>query len=161
MLTQDLLRALFEYQPDGRLLRKVTTNPRAKAHTYSGCINGAGYLRTRVSGTLYQNHRLIWFMFHGTWPEMVDHINGNRTDNRIENLRPCNQSQNMQNMASRVDSKTGVKGVGWREDKQKYRARIVVNGKERCLGHFVTLDEARSAVQAARTKYHGEFARHD
>jgi hypothetical protein len=67
----------------------------------------------------------------------------------------------MRNVAGRSDSKTGVKGVGWRPDKQKYRARIVVDGKELCLGHFLTLEEARSVVQAARIKHHGEFARHD
>lgn len=161
MLTQDLLQALFSYQPDGQLLRKVTTNPRAPAHGYSGSPNKAGYLRTRVLGKLYYNHHLVWFLHHGSWPSALDHINGNRADNRLENLRICNQQQNMRNATKRADSKTGVKGVGWREDKQKYRARIVVNGKEICLGHFVTLDEARSAVQAARTTHHGEFARHD
>lgn len=161
MLTQDLLQALFSYQPDGRLLRKVTTNPRAPAHGYSGSPNKAGYLRTRVLGRLYYNHHLVWFLHHGSWPSALDHINGNRADNRLENLRICNHQQNMRNASRRADSKTGVKGVGWREDKQKYRARIGINGKEMCLGHFVTLDEARSAVEAARTTHHGEFARHD
>jgi hypothetical protein len=161
MLTQELLSALLEHQQDGRLLRKVTTNPRAKAHTYSGSPNKAGYLRTRVLGKLYYNHHLVWFLHHGAWPSALDHINGNKGDNRLENLRACDQSQNMRNMASRAGSKTGVKGVGWRPDKQRYRARIVVNGKEMCLGHFLTLEEARSVVEAARTKYHGDFARHD
>jgi hypothetical protein len=161
MLTQDLLCALFEYQPDGRLLRKVTTNPRAPAHAYSGSPNKAGYLRTRVLGKLYYNHHLVWFLHHGTWPPALDHINGNRADNRLDNLRICSQQQNMHNARTRSDSKTGVKGVNWRPTKNKFRARIVVDRKEISLGHYDTLEEAKQAVAQARTKYHGEFARHD
>jgi hypothetical protein len=161
MLTQELLHALFEYQPDGRLLRKVTTNPRAVVGEYSGSINKAGYLRTRVAGTLYTNHRLIWFMHHGTWPKVVDHINRIKTDNRIENLRACSQSQNMHNSTTRSNNTTGVKGVSWRPTKNKFRARITVDRKEICVGHFATLEEARIAVETARTMYHGEFARHE
>jgi hypothetical protein len=161
MLTQDLLSALFEYQPDGRLLRTVTTNPRAKAHTYSGCVNKAGYLRTRVLGKLYYNHHLVWFLHHGTWPSALDHINGDKADNRLENLRICSPQQNMHNARKRSDSGTGVKGVNWRAAKNKFRARIVVDRKEISLGHYDTLEEAQQAVTQARTKYHGEFARHD
>jgi hypothetical protein len=161
MLTQDLLRALFELQLDGQLLRKVTTNPRAPAHAYSGSPNKAGYLRTRVLGKLYYNHHLVWFLHHGAWPSALDHINGNRADNRLENLRICNQQQNMHNARKRSDSETGVKGVNWRPTKNKYRARIVVNRKEIRLGHYDTLEEAQRAVEQARTKYHGDFARHE
>ena len=161
MITQELLRALFEYCPDGRLLRKVTTNPRSTAHTYSGSPNAAGYLRTRIAGKLYYNHRLIWFLHHGTWPEVIDHINGDRQDNRLENLRACTQSGNMRNSKNKSSSSTGVKGVTWRPTKNRFRARITVDGKEVCVGHFLTLEEARIAVQAARTMHHGEFARHE
>ena len=161
MLTQELLSALLKHQQDGRLLRKVTTNPRAPAHTYSGSPNKAGYLRTRVLGRLYYNHHLVWFLHHGAWPSALDHINGDRADNRLENLRICNQQQNMHNACRRSGSETGVKGVNWRAAKNKYRARIVVDRKEISLGHYDTLEEARRAVEQARTKYHGEFARHD
>lgn len=158
--TQELLHALFDYQPDGRLQRKLTTNTRAKAGTYSGSMNKGGYLRTVVLGRMYYNHHLVWFMHHGTWPEALDHINGDKQDNRIENLRECTQLQNCYNQRINRVNKTGVKGVGWRPDKQKFRARIVVNGKELCLGHFKTLEEAAAVVKEARTKYHGEFANH-
>jgi hypothetical protein len=159
-LTQELLHALFEYQPDGRLLRKVTTNSRAKAGAYSGCPNKWGYLRTVVLGRMYTNHRLIWFMHHGTWPEAIDHINGDKQDNRIENLRECTQLENCYNQKIRKQNTTGVKGVGWRPDKKKFRARIIVNGTEICLGHFKTLEEAAVVVKEARIKHHGEFANH-
>jgi hypothetical protein len=159
MVTQELLSALFDYRPDGSLWRKVSTNPRAPAHASSGSPNKAGYLRTRVAGRLYYNHHLVWFLHHGTWPPALDHINGNRADNRIENLRECSHTQNMRNAGLRKDSGTGVKGVNWRPSKQKYRARIVVDRREISLGHYVTLEEAAQAVHEARIKYHGEFAR--
>lgn len=160
MITQELLKALFDYQ-DGNLVRRVTTNPRAKVGTISGSVNKAGYLRTRVAGKLYYNHRLIWFMFHGTWPLVIDHINGNKVDNRIENLRECTHTQNMRNSANKRTNTTGVKGVTWRPTKGKFRARITVDRKEICVGHFLTLEEAALAVQEARLKYHGEYARHE
>lgn len=159
MITQEFLRALFLYRPDGTLVRKVTTNPRAPVHGPSGSPNKAGYLRTRVAGKLYYNHHLVWFLHHGTWPKALDHINGNRADNRLENLRLCNQTQNMQNAAIRKSSKTGVKGVDWRPEKNKYRARIVVDGRAINLGHFDSLQEAQFAVENARALYHGEFSR--
>jgi hypothetical protein len=161
VITKELLCALFEYQPDGRLLRRITSNPRAKAGTYSGSVGKGGYLRTQVAGKLYFNHRLVWLMHRGSWPKNLDHINGNKLDNRIENLRECTQTQNMQNCPNKKSNTTSVKGVGWRPSRGKFRARIVVNGKEICVGHFLELEEAAKAVQEARTKYHGEFARHE
>ena len=160
MITQELLHALFSIREDGSLLRKVDAGHTGKAGRVAGTANKAGYLRTCVAGKLYYNHRLIWFMVHGTWPEMVDHINGNNADNRPENLRACTQAQNMRNSKNKSSNATGVKGVTWRPTKNKFRARIMVDRKEICMGHFVTLEEARIAVEAARTKYHGEFARH-
>lgn len=161
MITQELLFALFEYRQDGTLWRKIKTNPRAPAHAPSGSPNKAGYLRTRIAGRLYYNHHLVWFWHHGAWPKALDHINGDKADNRLQNLRLCNQTQNMQNAAKRKDNRTGVKGVDWRPAKNKYRARLVVSGKEMCLGHFDTLEEATKAVCVARAMYHGEFSRNE
>lgn len=160
MITQELLRALFSYREDGALVRKVTTNPRAPVGEVSGCPSKAGYLRTRVQGKLYFNHRLIWFLHHGTWPTVVDHINGDKQDNRIENLRPCTQVENMQNCKNKKNNKTGIKGVTWRADKGKYRARITVDKKEKFVGYFDKLDEAELAIKQAREGYHKEFANH-
>jgi hypothetical protein len=159
-MNKEILHTLFEYQPDGRLLRKVTTNGRAKAGTYSGSVNKAGYLRTVVFGRMYYNHHLVWYMHYEVWPKALDHINGEKQDNRIENLRECTASQNSFNQRVKKTNTTGVKGVGWRPDKKKFRARIIVDGKELCLGHFKTLEEAEGVVREARTTYHGEYANH-
>lgn len=160
MLTQELLYALFSYRDDGSLIRKVRTNPRAPENTIAGCPNKAGYLRIRINGKLYMNHRLIWFMHHGTWPTALDHINGNKQDNRIENLRPCTQSENMQNCKNKKNNKTGVKGVTWNTGKNKYRARLTVARKEIFIGYFLTISEAEAAIQLAREIHHKEFACH-
>jgi len=159
--TQARIQELFEYLSDGRLRRRLAVNNnKAKVGDIAGCPNKAGYLRTTVDGTLHLNHRLIWLLFHGTWPKVVDHINGNKQDNRIENLRACTQLENSQNQQLRRSNTSGVKGVSWRPDKNRYRARITINGKEACLGHFLTLEEAEQAVVKARLSYHGEFANH-
>jgi hypothetical protein len=160
MITQELLHALFAYREDGALIRKVTTNPRAQAGQVSGCINKGGYLRTRIQGKLYFNHRLVWFLHHGTWPTAIDHVNGDRQDNRIENLRPCTLSQNMHNSKNKTTNKTGVKGVTWSTQKKRYRARIVVKRKEIFIGYFETIEEAKKTIEQAREKYHKEFANH-
>lgn len=160
MVTQDLLHALFLYHEDGTLIRKVRTNPRAPEGTVAGCANKAGYLRIRVNGKLYMNHRLIWFMHHGTWPTALDHINGDKQDNRIENLRPCTQTQNMQNCKNKKSSTTGVKGVTWNKEKSRYRARLTVKGKEKFVGYYLTLSEAEEAIKVVREEHHKEFANH-
>lgn len=161
MITQDLIKALFDYQPDGTLVRKVTTNARAKAGTVSGTANKAGYLRTTVAGRSYYNHHLVWLLFHGSLPKLLDHINGDRADNRIENLRECTQAENMRNCRNKKNNSTGVKGVTWRPTKGKFRARLTVNNQEICVGHYATLEEAAHALQEARLTHHGEFARHE
>ena len=160
MITQELLQALFVYQNDGALIRKIQTNPRAREGEVAGCPNKAGYLRIRINGKLYMNHRLIWFLHHGTWPTAIDHINGNNQDNRIENLRECTYSQNMHNCKTKKNNTTGIKGVQWRKDRNRYRARILVEGKEIFVGSFVTLEEAEQAIKKARDHYHREFANH-
>jgi hypothetical protein len=158
MITKKLLEELFEYQEDGTLVRKVTTNRRALAGTVSGTPSKAGYLRTTVLGRSFYNHRIIWFMHHGSWPLSIDHINGDKRDNRIENLREATGSQNQHNKGLNRNNKTGVKGVTWRVDRNRYRARIKVFGKDRFLGDFLSLDEARRVVEDARRALHGEYA---
>lgn len=159
--TQTYLKELFDYLSEGVFIRKMSTGPTSLAgQTVAGSAAGRGYKRTWVAGKKYTMHRLIWFWHHGTWPEALDHINGNRADNRIENLRECTHTQNMWNAKGRK-SQTGIKGVTWDKRKNRYRVRFRTGGERNSFGYFKTLEEARIAVEAARTKYHGEFARHE
>ncbi len=88
----------------------------------------------------------------------IDHINGNKADNRKENLRECTRSQNCINQAIRKDNKSGVKGVYWAKDRQKWRACIGVNWKTINLGTFKNKEDALVAYNDAAIKYFGEFA---
>lgn len=89
----------------------------------------------------------------------VDHINRNGLDNRRCNLRFATPQQNCANSTTRRDNKSGVKGVGWRKDRQKWRAQITVNGRSKSLGHYDTRDEAANAYKAAARKICPDFFR--
>lgn len=89
----------------------------------------------------------------------VDHINGNKLDNRLSNLRVCNTTQNSQNKTKTVKNTSGYKGVSWNDDKKKWNASIRVNGKTICLGNFGSKSAAARAYDTAARKYFGEFAR--
>lgn len=122
--------------------------------------NKMGYRYLMVDGTEYAVHHLVWFYEKGEWPEDkdVDHINMNRSDNLICNLRLASRSQNMLNTKAHKDSSTGVKGIVKREN-GKYSVRITVNGKYKCFGCYDSLEFAELVAEEARARYHGEYAR--
>lgn len=158
MVSQTQLQDLFEYR-DGGLYWRVKTNRRIRFEARAGGLNRHGYRQVRIGGKRYQEHRLIYMMHHGYFPEFLDRINGVRDDNRIENLRPCTFQQNQYNAKTLLRNTSGVKGVSLHKRTQRWRARISVNGTVKSLRYFDTVEEARVAIEAARIKYHGEFAR--
>lgn len=121
----------------------------------AGFPNDQGYILIGVDGVRYRAHRLAWLYCYGQMPNPeIDHINGNRADNRIYNLRLVSRSQNSQNSGIRSDNTSGVKGVHFRKDTGKYSACIQVDGKVTWLGCFLTLDEAIEARKIAEEEYH-------
>ena len=155
-LTQELVREVFEYREDGRLIHKMARQG-AKVGTEAGMLNRLGYREVRVLGKLCLSHRIIFLYHHGYLPKMLDHINGVRTDNRIENLRECTQSQNIANAKGRAVS--GYKGVD--KNGRKWRARITVDGKAVLLGSYADIETAAQVAAAAREHYFGAFANHE
>jgi hypothetical protein len=99
---------------------------------------------------------------HNQWPEgEIDHVNGNPSDNRLENLRIANRFENMKNIKKPVTNKSGLKGVSWHEKGNKWQAHIRCDGKNHYLGLFQTAELAHEAYKKASNRLHGIFARHD
>ena len=146
-----LLEKLF-YDPESglfysRLKLGLDGNPAKVGH-----INQKGYAFVSVNGWPYQAHRLAWFYVHQQWPSHeVDHINGDRSDNRICNLRDVTKKQNQENRKSFV-GKSGIRGVCWSKHAKKWKAYVKHNQKLHNLGFFVCKEEAGAAAAAARDK---------
>ena len=97
-------------------------------------------------------------MHHGYVPDLIDHIDGNKTNNNIDNLRPATKSENQYNKKKSTDSISGIKGVTWRSETNKWRVRITVDKKDIDVGYAKTLIEAKKMILEARLKYHKEFS---
>lgn len=121
-----------------------------------GHLSEEGYLVIRLNGFLYKAHRLAWLYVHGSMPtEWLDHINRNRFDNRICNLRLASATLNAQNASVRNDNTSGVQGVSWHKASSKWVVQISKKGKPTHIGLFATIDEAteaRKQAELARTE---------
>lgn len=146
--SKDVLLEMFDYK-DGELYRKPEK---------AGTIDGSGYVQTGIKGKYFKNHRLIFMMHHGFVPEFVDHIDGNKLNNRIENLRPATRSENQYNKKLKKQTFSGVKGVTWRNDLKKWRVKITVDGKEITIGNYKSLELAKKVMEESRTRLHKQFA---
>lgn len=156
------VRDVFDYDPKtGLLIWKVRTSNRVCFGRPAGNKNAYGYLATAIDGSRQMVHRLVWVHVHGVWPRaFLDHINGDRSDNRIENLREATPEQNAWNSRSHVDSLIGVKGINVHNGRRKpFQARIYRRGSMQSLGYYETLAEAKAAYEAADRVISGEFAR--
>jgi len=166
MLSVERLKELLDYEPaTGRLLWKVKRNSfrgRVKPGEPAGCIGTHGYRLIRLEGTLRHAHQWVWYWHTGEWPDKqtdIDHINGNRDDNRFENLRIARRAENMWNGKMRVDNSSGYPGVVQPKGRTKWDARIKVDGEFYFLGAFYSYKEAVAARKAAEKLFHGDFRR--
>lgn len=115
--------------------------------------NGNGYLCGYIDYQKLYAHRVAWKMVHGTEVDQIDHINGDRSDNRICNLEAATNASNCRNARIRTDNTSGVTGVGWDTLVNKWHARITVDGAIVNLGRFKTFNEAVIARKAAERIY--------
>ena len=154
-LTAEYLRSILDYaQETGIFTWKVSTSRRVKAGDKAGSLDGGGYLSIKVCSRRYQAHRLAWFYVYGSWPkDQIDHINRNKTDNRIANLRDVSHKQNGQNASKPSNNTSGHPGVCWHKRDSKWVAQIRHNYKRIHLGLFENLEEALSARKAAEKFY--------
>ena len=144
MLTQEKLKALFDYSPlTGKLTRKVVTANRVKVGEIAGTINGSGYLQTSVQSKTYFNHRLIWLWHYGYLPEhQIDHIDRVRSNNKLNNLRETNSTCNLRNRTIPKNNASGVAGVSWSEKRKYWDPSIGLDSKTCHLGISTDFIEA-------------------
>ena len=147
-MTPEEVRQIFVYT-DGKLLWNIET-AKTKKGTVAGS-NSHGYIEIKYKQKRYLAHRLIWCYAHGKWPSgMIDHIDGNKSNNRIENLRDVSNAVNQQNHQSiRSDNKTGVRGVVYRQSTNRYLVQIRMFGKNKYIGSYKTIEEATAARKQA------------
>lgn len=154
------LQEVFVFDPETGILRnRITRHNKAKLGDVAGMPNSNGYLLVRVDRSVLRVHRIAWMLHYGSDADGdIDHINGDRSDNRIENLRQATRSENLWNRGATKINTSGAKGVSWDKRRRKWRSRIGVNYKKIVLGYFQTVAEAAEAYRNGAEKYHGAFA---
>ena len=159
-LTVDLLNHLFEYDKEtGNLIWKIQQRGIRKG-SIAGSVKSHGYLCVGINYNCYRAHRLIFLMHKGYLPKTIDHINGDKLDNRIENLRAATVGQNQHNRKTNANNTSGYKGVWWNKASKKWAAGIKLEGKRIHLGYFDNVEEAAEVMRKARQELHGDFANH-
>ena len=159
MLTQELVRELFDYVPEtGELIRKVSTAPNAQKGDIVGCLNGNGYLITTIRKRRIFNHQLVFIGHYGHLPKFIDHIDQNPLNNRIENLREATNIENSRNKTKYKSNTSGYKGVSWSKNRERWCSQIKINTTAINLGRYTDPIEAAQAYNLAAEQYFGEFA---
>jgi hypothetical protein len=158
IITQEFLQKMYKYR-NGILYKKPQTK-RCKSGLIAGTIRKDGYTRISINNKLYYSHRLIYMMFYGEMPKQIDHIDGNPSNNKIENLRPANNTQNSFNKKITKSNTSGYKNVYWHKAGKKWSVEIKVYGKKMYFGLFDDLELADLVAQESRDKYHKEWANH-
>ena len=157
ILTQEFLKEHFEYR-DGHLWWIKPRSNRVKIGQQFGCYHVRGYRDGRLKGKLYKEHRLIWLYHYGVWPkDQLDHINGIKDDNRIENLREASHQQNMFNRKS-YGKTSKYKGVSWHKQRKKWVAQYHYKRKVYHIGLYETEEEAAEAYRKATEHLHKDYA---
>ncbi len=149
------LREMLDYDAAAGVLKWKLTQ---RAGMIAGSKNNRGYMAVKICGSVYQAHRICWALYHGDFPHLyIDHVNGDKCDNRIANLRLASMKQNLRNRGMQKTNKTGFKGVHVAAKTGKFRAQLKVDGVQNWLGDFDTPEAAYSAYCDAAYRVHGDF----
>ena len=149
MNTEDCINKYLYYK-DGFLFWKGLTRRTDLNDKVAGSLSKNGYVQVRINQKLLYAHRVVFFIHYGYWPKEVDHINRNKTDNRVKNLRACTRSNNTRNSPSKnfyIDKRNG-----------NYRVRLFFDGKQLSFGSYSEFEFAELVAKEAREKYYGEWA---
>lgn len=170
----EFLRQVFRYDEETGFLYYLdrpdeTFTSRRAANSWranfcgemAGCVikyDGREYVQIQLYGKKYVAHRIIWKMYYGSEPpEIIDHADGNGTNNKIDNIRAATIFQNGWNVKKSSRNKSGYKGVSFNKERNRWRAAIRVNKKDILIGYYSSAKEASEAYQKASAKHHGEF----
>jgi hypothetical protein len=159
MITKEFLHEMFEYK-NGILYRKKSAGIQKIGDVAGHLKNDTGYITIRVDGKYHAAHRLIWMMHYGEFPKLIDHIDGNRNNNLLSNLRSTDRFGNAQNRKLHKNNTSGAKGVLWNKQTCKWTANVISNRKRRFLGYFDSFEDADEFACLARDMLHGEYANH-
>lgn len=169
-ISPELVRDLLRYDPEsGKLFWRPRTpalfgGDAARARTSADAWNARfagkeaftatsnGYRQGGIANIIFRAHQVIWAICYGDWPHGVDHINGDRADNRLINLREVSQADNMRNRRRGKNNSSGVVGVYWNSQISQWIAQICVDGSRSTLGCFDRIEEAASARKAAEVE---------
>ena len=153
-MTQERLKEVLEHDGDtGEFAWKVSGNGRRKG-MMAGTLNSSGYRQIKIDGKRYMAHRLAWLYIYGEFPEhQIDHIDHDKANNRIENLRSVTHQENARNSSLSKNNSSGINGVSWHKVKHKWQAQITIDSKKIHLGYFTDLDQAITARKEANIKY--------
>jgi HNH endonuclease len=155
-LSLSVLRSMLHYNPETGVFTWLTSDGGVNVGSVAGNINSNGYWVVGINGTKYRQHRLAWFYHYGCWPVgTVDHLDCNRSNNRIANLRDVTQAVNMQNRRNAsVRSASGILGVYWSERHKGFMASLHINRKQKRRGPYKTSERAARAYVEMKRIYH-------
>ena len=158
MPSLDYLNSILEFK-NGILYNKITRNSRSLKGNLAGAIS-SNYRTITINNKPFLVHRIAYYMVHGNCPDYIDHINNDKLDNRVENLRSVTSTQNQCNHLLKKTNKSGVKGLSWAKTQNKWFACIRYKGKNRNLGYFEDKEMCKEFIQLARELLHGSYANH-
>lgn len=158
MLDQKTVQTFFDYK-NGELFWKIDRGNNIKRGDIAGSIYERGYKRVSVNNRRFPVHKIVWLYHNGYLPKLVDHINGNPSDNRIENLREVTNSQNCFNRRIALNNTSGSKNVCFDKKSNKWKVYLTVSPyRNKYFGSYSNKDIAITIATLARHKYHGNFA---
>lgn len=155
-LSVEVLRTWIQYDLSTGIFIRLKDAHKYKAGEVAGHAHNRGYVAIGVAGRVFLAHRLAWFYIYGAWPSVhLDHIDGDKTNNRLSNLREVNNSLNRQNVrTAQCNSRSKLLGASWHKGRKKWVAQISYAGTNKYLGYFDSAEAAHQAYLAAKRIHH-------